>query len=67
MIVVSGAAESSMYVIAPEQLELFAAPSVAVARKAVIELSGTETVIPGLANSAAVPVASGAPLQSDEV
>ena len=38
--------------------------AVAVARKPVLELSGTVTVIPVL-SSAAVPVASGAPLQSE--
>ncbi len=43
---------------------MFVALSVAVARRVVVELSDTETVIPGLASSAAVPVASGAPLQS---
>ena len=48
-IVVSGAAESSVYAIAAEQAEAFA-PLVAVARRAVVELSGTETAIPGLAS-----------------
>ena len=48
---------------APEQTEALA-PSIAVARRAVVESSSTEIVIPGLASWAAVPVASGTPLQS---
>ena len=38
--------------------------SVAVARKAVVELSATVTVIPAPPSSAAVPVAVGVPEQS---
>ena len=38
--------------------------AVAVARRAVLELSGTVTVIPA-SSSAAVPVASGVPVQAE--
>jgi hypothetical protein len=43
------------------------AASVAVARKVVVESSATETVRPGAANAAAVPLAASAPEQSDVV
>jgi hypothetical protein len=43
------------------------AASVAVARKLVVVSLATSAVRPGLAKAAAVPVASGAPLQSDVV
>jgi hypothetical protein len=48
-----------------EHGELFPLASVALAWKVVVELSGTVTAIPGEASSAAVPLATGAPEQSE--
>ena len=53
--------ESSTYWKAAEQVEEFPAGSVALARSEVVELSGTETVIPGEWNCEALPVATGVP------
>jgi hypothetical protein len=50
-----------------EHPETLLAMSVAVARNVVVELSATETVRPGEAKLAAVPVAAGDPLQSSVV
>ena len=47
-----------------EQAETLPAWSAAVAKNSVLELSGTETWIPGELNAAAVPVAIGVPEQS---
>jgi hypothetical protein len=50
-----------------EQSETFPAVSVAVARKVVIESSGTDTVKPGEAKAAAEPLAAAVPVQSEDV
>jgi hypothetical protein len=50
-----------------EQSETFPAVSVAVARKVVVESSGTETVTPGDAKSDAEPLAAAVPVQSEDV
>ena len=63
VIVVSGAAESSTSVSGAEQEEVLP-DAVAVARSSVLELSGTVTVIPA-SSLAAVPVASGVPVQAE--
>ena len=61
--ITSAGPESSMYSIEEaEQGEVFE-PTVAVARKVVVESSATETVRPGDANAAALPRATGGPLQ----
>jgi hypothetical protein len=61
----AGALESSTYVTElAEQFETFPATSVDVALKVVELSSETATVIPGLANAAAVPLAATEPEQS---
>ena len=52
-----GAVESSTYVrVLTEQADVLPTPSVAVARKVVVEFAGTVTAIPDEANWAALPV-----------
>ena len=61
----AGAVESSTYdAELVEQPLTFPAASVAVALNVVVVSSETETVIPGEANAAAVPVAVGDPVQA---
>ena len=61
----AGAVESSVYAKAAEQAETLPTPSVAVARRLVVASPGTGVVIPAPPKVVALPVASGAPEQSD--
>ena len=60
---VPGPLESSVYASAVEQPEALPAASVAVARRFVVWFSGTGVVIPAPPKLAALPVASGEPVQ----
>jgi hypothetical protein len=57
-------AESSTYVTPAEHPDVLPAPSAARARNTVVELSGTETEMPGDLNRLAVPLATGEPVQA---
>jgi hypothetical protein len=56
--------ESSTYVSGGEHPDALPAASVAVARNEVVELSGTETLMPGVPNTAVEALAIGEPVQA---
>ena len=65
--ITSAGPESSMYSIEEAEQGDVSEPTVAVARKTVVESSATAAVRPGDANAAALPTATGEPLQSGVV